>query len=915
MTENSIPPDKNSSEEEVVRIPPDFNRFVAVDIETTGLNPSEGEIIELGAVRFIDGVEEEVFHALIRPEKGYPERNRRLTGIKPEQLEAGERAHDVLENFSKFLKDDLIVSHNAPFDTGFLAYHTKKCGLEPIDNESLCTLHLAALVNPEAPTLQLAILAEGWGVTVKAPHRALQDARMAGHLALKLMAEMRTWPREFSGHLASYRGKSVDVIFDFLDHIAGDVDISGWRLDENVFSELADGSDEPSLPRITDLNIPGPEYGREDIALRDEVSDALRAGRVTILEDMRPGAGPASCVLEDSIPQDMGQVVIAIPDETTIGNYVRMADGTDGRCNGSGPFYLGKRSEYICLSRAFDTDGNPSGWLELSPFERIVFARWLAGTCTGRVARVNWWLLNNFSGLKGHMNSLCSSGLECIGASLNFDAPDFADIAADRAAKSSRVVVTQEHLCLKESTVPDSERLLGNAGTVIVEGATSLVNAARVSESSAIELDSLRRGFSVLYDQVSDSNPEFAKLITHSLGLIKELLETCRRVIKAHRESKPRESSGPIPISEESWNNEIFDELAVALEATGENLRKIVTELVNSFEMSPEIAVAMNTLSLMADTVVDFRRCSRDRATSIEGAPARNPKRVTLRISPVDVSGVIQRVIDESSNGFLAIDRNLRYLGSFGNLRSSWGIQPDVDLRERVLEDPEAALPVLFIPEDVTTPTIRSGRKYHWEKYMQRTANLLRMLADTLNGRTVAAFSAHHELRRVREILGENPPSDSIVLAQYMDGTKSSLIREYLTNQQTLLLGGRNFLDGVDLRPAGFTALVLVKLPFVSPEEPVHNTTLKMLEAQGVDGMRNYLVPIAVDASNKWIDSLNSGPIPDNSDPKTPPGAVIILDPRAAIHDWGEDFISGLNAMPVSRLSFREMISKLGEMQ
>ncbi|MCK4720480.1 hypothetical protein KAU08_07465, partial [bacterium] len=299
---------------------------------------------------------------------------------------------------------------------------------------------------------------------------------------------------------------------------------------------------------------------------------------------------------------------------------------------------------------------------------------------------------------------------------------------------------------------------------------------------------------------------------------------------------------------------------------------------------------------------------------SIEGVPVRKPKRVSLNLVPIEIGEVVHRVIEESTGGVLAIDRHLRTGDSFERFRHQWGLIAE-PVEERVLEEPSLVLPGLFLPVDVTSPTARSGRRYHWEKYMERTANLLRMLAETLGGRTIAAFNAHHELRRIRELLETNPPSDCIVLAQYMDGTKSSLVREYLTNPRTLLLGGRNFLDGVDLRPAGFTVLVMVKLPFVSPEEPVHRAALQTYEDHGNDGMSNYLIPLAAETSNRWIDSLIAGPVPESADPSKPAGAVILLDPRAVKNEWGDEFINLLNASPVYRLPFIEIKKKIAELK
>ncbi len=918
MTETTKTPETDPVEPEVQdRIIPDFKRFVAIDIETTGLDPAEGEIIELGAVQFVNGIETETFRTLVKPEKGYPERNRRLTGIDPAMLAEGQPVVEALADFKNFIGDDLLVSHNAPFDTAFLAWHVKKHDLDPIENPALCTLHLSAFINPEAVTLQLATLAKNWDVEVIDPHRAMQDARMAGRMAVKLINELKSWPGEFVAHLGSYRGKSFDPIFDLLDSVVGDenYELTSWCFRDKVIDRLKNPDKPAVLPEFKLRSYSPTLEFPDDPELADEFRNTFKNGGVSIIEDNRTGSGPVS----RSIPpgdSNLPATVVGIPDEETLAAVLGPDETDDGTGGPAGAVYLGRRSEYICVSRAFDADGRPAGWLELSPFERLVFCRWLAGTHTGRVARVNWWLLNNYSGLKGHLNALSGSELDCPGFDESHGNKCFAELSRRKAESAARIIVDHKHLCTKPSKGQLSDRMLDSVGACVIERASRLVHAARATEGRILELDLLYRRLATISES-GDSDGQASgngDVMREAAKHIGDLLNTCKRTIRAYRETHSPAGASPIPIDDESWTDEIFSELSGALDLSSEGLQNISKTILSGSDLSQSMMSIALMLERSAETIRLFAKTPAGWATSLEGAPARNPKRVTLRISPVEIGDVTRHLIDQADKGLILTDRNLRFRGSFERIKSIWDIPQDVDVSERVLEDPSIILPPVFLPEDVNAPTARSGRRYHWQKYMERTANLLRMLAESLGGRTLAAFSAHHELRKVREILEDNPPRDCIVLAQYMDGTKSSLIREYINNPATLLLGGRNFLDSVDLRTAGFTALVLVKLPFVSPEEPIHRATLKTLEAQGIDGMVNYLVPLAAETSNRWIDSLVRGSLPEHADEGSYPGAVILLDPRAATNEWGDDLIASLIAQPVHRMSFREMLVRLKEM-
>jgi len=911
MTETSNTSKSNDVEGvEEVRAIPGFNRFVAIDIETTGLDPKEGEIIELGAVLFIDGAEADTFHMMVKPEHGYPERNRRLTGIEPELLDSGTPIKDALVDLVEFIGDDLLVSHNAQFDSGFINHYSTACGRDEISNPTLCTLHFSAFLNPEAPTLQLSTLARSWGVEIIDPHRALQDARMAGRMYLRMVEELKSWSPAFIAHLASYRGKSLDPIFDLLDTILGEGQFDpDWMLSDAVRAQLDAPEAVSDLPPFKVPIEPEKTEPLFDDVLASETVQAFDRKGVTLIDDFRPGKFPMSCSVSPG-SEGIPKFVVAVPDDAHIQMLIDDSDHSDGAGTESDVFYCGRRSEYVCMFQAFEKDGRPRGWLELSPYERIVFARWLAGTRTGRVARVNWWLLNNYSGLKGHLNGLSVAGYECVGRNGHRVTPCYAESAKEYARKATRVIVHQRHLCEEILNIPYADRLIEKADAVIVEGAARLTHAARASGSRIVELDSLRRQFGLIGEIVQDDDPELHEILESAAGVAKDMFVACADTIRDYRESRPRESAGIIPIDEDVYSQDNFTELAAALDVARDRLIEICKTL-DALEMkTPERKLVSISLNKFKVTITLFREDGIDWAVSIEGTPARNPKRIVLRISPVDVGGIIKRVCDEAEQGFIGCDRLLRYQGTFERLKSHWGLLQESSVHEIVLSDPAQQAPPLFLPVDVTAPAARSGRRYHWEKYMERTANLLRMTSEALGGRTVAVFSAHHELRKVRELLHENPPNGAIVLAQYMDGTKSALVREYLNNPATLLLGGRNFLEGVDLGSVGFTALVLVKLPFVSPEEPLHKASLKYYESAGNDGMRSYLVPLAVETANKWIDSLLAGPM--SSDAGT--GAVIVLDPRAVQHEWGDEFVDSLNAGPAVRLSFREMLSQLKEM-
>jgi ATP-dependent DNA helicase DinG len=379
------------------------------------------------------------------------------------------------------------------------------------------------------------------------------------------------------------------------------------------------------------------------------------------------------------------------------------------------------------------------------------------------------------------------------------------------------------------------------------------------------------------------------------------------------REKGRTEYQGTIVMDDEAWQVQEFDELADVVESSAMRLSDLGESVTHLSDPAGIAECVGRVIRDVSQTLSRFRNVEVGWGASIEGAPHRNPRRITLRLIPVDVSGDIRKLLEETPKGVVAVGRNLRLGGTFDHVRAEWGLDSSFPAVERVLEDSSLELPPLCVPEDMAPPSSLSASKFHWGRYLERTANIIKMIAESLGGRTVVIFSSHHDLREVREILRKNPPRGCITLGQYQDGTKGALIREYISNQSTLLLGGRNFLDDVDLRPAGFTVLVLAKIPFPPPDDAAHKAALRMADASGEDGLRTYLVPLAVKTVNRWMDSLIGGPIMTGAEGGAP-GAVVLLDPRALSSDWGEDFLGGVNARPVLQMPFRKLVSELTAM-
>lgn len=159
--------------------------FVSIDTETTGFHP-EARIVEVAAVRYVNGREVDRFSALVNPGVPIPPKATAVNGITDEMVAAAPPAADVLPQLLWFIGTSRVVAHNAEFDLRVLDYELSLLGLKSLNNDVVCTLRMAR-TKLQLPSYRLGAVADHLGVAVDGAHRALADALTAGRTYVRLM--------------------------------------------------------------------------------------------------------------------------------------------------------------------------------------------------------------------------------------------------------------------------------------------------------------------------------------------------------------------------------------------------------------------------------------------------------------------------------------------------------------------------------------------------------------------------------------------------------------------------------------------------------------------------------------------------------------------------------------------------------
>ncbi|MFQ8681756.1 PolC-type DNA polymerase III [Enterocloster sp.] len=149
--------------------------YVVFDIETTGFSPLKNRIIEIGAVKVVDGVITDRFSSFVNPDVPIPFDIEKLTGINDAMVLPSPKIDVVLPQFLEFVGDSALVAHNAGFDVSFISHNAEELGLA-FEPTVLDTVSLARLLLPNLNRFKLDTVAKALNISLQNHHRAVDDA-------------------------------------------------------------------------------------------------------------------------------------------------------------------------------------------------------------------------------------------------------------------------------------------------------------------------------------------------------------------------------------------------------------------------------------------------------------------------------------------------------------------------------------------------------------------------------------------------------------------------------------------------------------------------------------------------------------------------------------------------------------------
>lgn len=254
---------------------------------------------------------------------------------------------------------------------------------------------------------------------------------------------------------------------------------------------------------------------------------------------------------------------------------------------------------------------------------------------------------------------------------------------------------------------------------------------------------------------------------------------------------------------------------------------------------------------------------------------------VFLRASPIDVSTMVRDSIWERLDGNILTSATLAVDGNFDYIRTRLGVGPAYELRSPSEFD-FGHQAILYLPRrmpDPRTPGFTRAAAVEIIEIIKRTA-----------GRALVLFTSYSNLYGVRDIITE--AGLDFPLFVQGEAPRSTLLRDFRQTANAVLLGTSSFWQGVDVVGESLSCVIVDKLPFVSPGDPIAAARMEALVDRGEDPFTDYQLPLAILALQQGLGRL----IRHRSDR----GVLAILDPRVRTKGYGQRFLASLPPAPVT---------------
>ncbi len=903
--------------------------FVSLDLETTGLNLDNDEIIEIGAIKFQNEKVLGTFKSFVKPPRMIPAFVSLMTGITNDDVNDAPELDEISADLTAFVGDSAIVGQNISFDLSFL----QKRGIL-FRGPAYDTLEMSLILCPRFPEHNLSALARELGINVSSAHRALDDADTTMQVFNRLLNRVESLQEETVHAMAPL---VQDQLWPFGMLLRSRID-SHLATDSDQFSKhfvqiISERMDESfaTHPRIV------PNSTREPVSLDDlgaifDGDSKFASARQNY--EMRPQQKKMAVSVGESINDSTKLVIEAgagtgkslaylVPalsyalknDETVVVStstrglqeQLMTKDVPDallalGKTEADAHVITIKgQGNYLCLQRLIERiQAMVQSYSSEEAKFLIRLIVWLEESITGDQGELTLW---------AHERKLWDAvsawdsekGEDCL---FRRQGRCFVDVAR-RHTRSAHLVLTNHAFLLADAA--RNSGFLAHSSHLIVDEAHKLEDEATNQFGGTLDHNDLSELFSPFLPQ-TQKRDSFGDRIQHNIKGNENLSLRLMDVQKS--------ITSIIALAERGNNNldVLFDGLAKSLklqakESNNYQQRLRITSATHNRDEWHGIVSTVEDLAIqfsglhtelerlerimvgdgMADVnaeIVSLRQQIVTKQeilvrvlihTTVEDIRwiSQNPRGgLSLNYAPLDVGPTLNEKVFSQNKSTVFTSATISLGRTFDYFKGRLGLD---DAQSILLDESfdyrDAA--AVFIPRDM--PDMDTS------EYDNSLGNAVIDLVEASQGHALMLFTSHAALRRVHKVVAPSLQELGFdVLAQGIDGRPGQLVAIFRESEKTLLLGTGTFWEGVDFAGDALQLLMMARLPFRVPNDPIFAARSEIYE----DPFNEMAIPESILRFRQGFGRL----IRTNKDH----GAVVLFDNRLINRPYGQLFLDAL---------------------
>tara|TARA_B100000686_G_C16806876_1_gene991942 strand:- start:12171 stop:14981 length:2811 start_codon:yes stop_codon:yes gene_type:complete len=917
--------------------------FTALDFETTGLDPISDRIIEIAAIRFEHGKISERFVTLVNPNQNIPVMITQITGISNEMVQGKPKENEIIDGLLSFLGDDPLVAHNVRFDQKFLESLCKRYGKDKLKSPLYDSLQLGRSLLFDQAVFNLSSLSEFYGLSTTGSHRAEKDTENCGFIFLYLLEELAGYPLEIiSKVLSLIKHTEIPNKHLFVD-LENELNRQGnlsrgltkIKHDHGLKTNTFRFEGGRNLQEITVEDVFGAEgtlknvhpnfetrYNQVQYALNAEKT--LTGERSISVAEAGTGLGKTMAYLfgafkRSSYVEEEGPTVVSchtkhLQDQLFYKDLPQLAE-TMGISISA--VMMKGRNNYICKTR-FDwmiADPRTLDDEDIETLLPILF--WLYWTKTGDISECSGflnarrtWLKSSFFSESGFCTGeICNRYKGCYYGKLR------------KALYNADIIVINHSLLLMEASKPG---FLPEFKAVIVDEAHNLIKSAydqfkvEWSEKGTLFLlqnvdpshprsmrwnnildaiNEIRPGVNQLKDELQASVKNANKKLKNFTHVLNTYNENRFNPTKQYQE-KP--ILGSIEKAYAPVNSELND-FKLELESIImllEKIKKIMMEIdlgrTDYPVMYSVLDRGLENITVIIDSLV---RLTENQDSGwvywLEGdyfyyGTNRQKLEISIHASMIDLSEILKIKFFKRLEHCLLTSATLKINDSFSYFLKRTGLDDWDNVSTKEFLSP------FHYMEQVNYHQYGGGRILSDEP--NTIAELVYFLHKKFEKRIMVLFTARKLLADTASCLRKNAGGRDLPLfAQIRGASKPGIIRGMYSTPNGILFGTNSFWEGVDLPGDLLEILILVKLPFDVPSDPLIRSYSDHINRNGGNSFLEYSIPECAIRFRQGFGRL----IRTSYDA----GRFICLDNRVVTKRYGEIF---QNSIPVEMELFSE---------